>query len=148
MARGNKSWIAYGQKKQNGQSDLEQLIDMASYLRKKYKATVKREPFLLFSREGRLIAILESVKRSDTDKSIIIKHPDLLWINKYGMWIIEIDGGAHLGHLSRDEERNSLYTQNNIKLIVVPLYEYDMKTFDIYDFVDKKILELIRNRNR
>ena len=148
MARGNKSWIAYGQKKQNGQSDLEQLIDMATYIRKKYKVVVKREPFLLFNCEGKLISNLEKVKKSEIDKSITIKNPDLVWYDKYGMWVIEIDGNVHLNRLSKDEERNRIYIENHIKLIVVPLYEYDMKSFDIYQYVDEKILELIRNKHR
>ena len=37
MPRGKQSGIAYGQKKQQGQSDTEQLIQIASYIRKSWE---------------------------------------------------------------------------------------------------------------
>ena len=62
--RGKQSGIAYGQKKQNGQSDTEQLIQIASYLRQKYKVKVKREAYLLFNINNKLKSVKEFVTKA------------------------------------------------------------------------------------
>jgi len=144
MPRGKQSGIHYGQKKQNGQSDTEQLIQIASYLRKKYKVKVKREPYLLFSGEGRLISVLDHVKHSDVDRSIEIKNPDILWFDKYGMWIIEVDGAVHDRKVEKTRKRNELFIKNHIKLIVVNLADIKELGLNIYDYIDAQILEHIR----
>ena len=43
LPRGKQSGINYGQKKQQGQSDIEQLIDIQRYLITRYKLKVKIE---------------------------------------------------------------------------------------------------------
>jgi hypothetical protein len=47
MARGKQSGIAYGQKNQQGQSDTEQLIQIASYIRRTHN--VKRKERTTFT---------------------------------------------------------------------------------------------------
>jgi hypothetical protein len=50
MTKGKQSGnIIWTEKKQLGQSDTEQLISIASYIRQKYKVKVKREAYLLFN---------------------------------------------------------------------------------------------------
>jgi hypothetical protein len=142
--RGKQSGIAYGQKKQNGQSDTEQLIQIASYLRQKYKVKVKREPYLIFNVNNKLIKIKESVTKADLN-DCSVKNPDLLWIDKYGMWIAEIDGAVHDRKIQKTLERNRLFRSNNIKLIVVNLADCKELGVDIYEYIDSEILSLIRN---
>ena len=145
MPRGKQSGIAHGQKKQQGQSDTEQLIQIASYLRKKYKVKVKREPYLIFGHDDRLKSILDTVDRNQTIKDVVtIKNPDLLWIDKYGMWIIEVDGAVHDRKVEKTIKRNELFIKNHIKLIVVNLADIKELGLNIYDYIDDKILENIR----
>lgn len=141
--RGKQGWISRGQKKQLGASDTSQLIEVASYIRKKYKVKVKREWYILFNDFG-ILGCLESLKRREVDYSIIIKNPDLLWVDKYGMWIVEIDGAVHDRKVKKTNERNKLFIKNHINLIVVNLADLKELNINIYDYIDDRILELIR----
>jgi hypothetical protein len=142
--RGKQSGIAYGQKKQNGQSDTEQLIQIASYIRQRYKVKVKREAYLLFNINNKLKSVKEYVTRADLNDHHVKNH-DLLWIDKYGMWIAEIDGAVHDRKVEKTNKRNELFRSNNIKLIVVNLADCKELEINIYDYIDKEILRLIRN---
>jgi len=144
MPRGKQSGIAYGQKKQYGQSDTAQLIAIASYLRKKYKTKVKREAYLIFNINNKLIKIKEYVTKADLN-DCTAKNPDLLWIDKYGMWIVEVDGAVHDRKVEKTNQRNELFRNNNIKLIVVNLADCKELELDIYDYIDSEILRLIKN---
>lgn len=146
MPRGKQSGIAYGQKKQYGQSDTAQLIAIASYLRKKYKTKVKREAYLIFNIDNKLIKIKEYVTKADLN-DCTAKNPDLLWIDKYGMWIVEVDGAVHDRKVEKTNQRNELFRSNNIKLIVVNLADCKELELDIYDYIDSEILRLIKNGN-
>ena len=144
LSRGKQSGIAYGQKKQNGQSDTEQLIQIASYLRQKYKVKVKREAYLLFNINNKLKSVKEYVTRADLNDHHV-KNPDLLWIDKYGMWIAEIDGAVHDRKVEKTNKRNELFRSNGIKLIVVNLADCKELGINIYEYIDKEVLRLIRN---
>jgi len=144
MPRGKQSGIAYGQKKQYGQSDTAQLIAIASYLRKKYKVAIKREAYLVFNIDNKLIKVKESVTKADLN-DCTVKNPDLTWIDKYGMWIVEVDGAVHDRKIQKTLERNRLFRSNNIKLIVVNLADCKELGVDIYEYIDSEILSLIRN---
>jgi len=144
MPRGKQSGIAYGQKKQYGQSDTAQLIAIASYLRKKYKTKVKREAYLIFNINNKLIKIKEYVSKADLN-DCTVKNPDLLWIDKYGMWIVEVDGAVHDRKVEKTNQRNELFRSNNINLIVVNLSELKELELDIYEYIDSEILRLIKN---
>jgi len=147
MPRGKQSGIHYGQKKQNGQSDTEQLIQIASYLRKKYKIQVKREPYLIFGHDDKLKSITDTVKRNQTIKDVTtIKNPDLLWIDKYGMWIIEVDGAVHDRKVEKTIKRNELFRKNHIKLIVVNLADLKETNQNIYNYIDAEILRIIKTK--
>ena len=143
LSRGKQSGIAYGQKKQNGQSDTEQLIQIASYIRQRYKVKVKREAYLLFNINNKLKSVKEYVTRTDINYNHV-KNPDLLWIDKYGMWIAEIDGAIHDRKVEKTNKRNELFRSNNIKLIVVNLADCKELELDIYEYIDSEILRLIR----
>lgn len=145
MPKGKLSGIRYGQKKQRGQSDLEQLISIKQHLKKKHKITAIREPYLIF-KNGKLLLVLEQVKTSQVDRSYEIKNPDLLWIDKYGMWIIEVDGAVHDRKVEKTNQRNELFLTNRIKLIVVNLAYIKHLQLNIFDYIDDKISELINGR--
>ena len=144
MPRGKQSGIAYGQKKQYGQSDTAQLIAIASYLRKKYKTKVKREAYLIFNINNKLIKIKDYVTKADLN-DCTAKNPDLLWIDKYGMWIVEVDGAVHDRKVEKTNKRNELFRSNGIKLIVVNLADCKELGINIYEYIDKEVLRLIRN---
>lgn len=147
MVRGKQSGIRYGQNKQVGQSDTAQLIEIATQLRKKYNIPVKREWYIIFSTEtNKIKKIKDHVTKGDMwldGKEIAyVKNPDLLWIDKYGMWIIEVDGAVHDRKILKTQERNELFISNYIKLIVVNLADLKIMNLDIYDYIDQRILEL------
>ena len=144
MPRGKQSGIAYGQKKQYGQSDTAQLIAIVSYLRKKYKVKVRREEYLIFNIDNKLIKSKDYVTKADLN-DCTAKNPDLTWIDKYGMWIIEVDGAVHDRKVEKTLQRNELFRSNNTKLIVVNLAELKELELDIYDYIDSEILRLIKN---
>jgi hypothetical protein len=145
MARGKQSGIAYGQKNQQGQSDTEQLIQIASYIRRTHNVKVKREPHLLFNIETNRISkvkdIIDGVTKKDLNDNYQ-KRPDILWIDQYGMWITEIDGAVHDRKVEKTLKRNELFRSNNIKLIVVNLADCNELEIDIYQYIDNEILRL------
>ena len=139
--RGKQSGIAFWQRKQVGQSDTEQLISIASYIRQKYKVKVKREAYLLFNIDNKLKSVKEYVTKADLNDNHV-KNPDLLWIDKYGMWIVEVDGAVHDRKVEKTLKRNELFRSNNIKLIVVNLADCNELEIDIYEYIDSEILRL------
>lgn len=147
MVRGKQSGIRYGQKKQEGQSDTKQLIDIQNYVRKKYKVNVKREWYIIFNIETeKIISIKDHVNKEDLwqdRKAIAIaKNPDLLWMDKYGIWIIEVDGAIHDRKVTKTNERNELFINNYIKLIVVNLADLKELKLNLYAYIDQRIMEL------
>ena len=141
MTKGKQSGISFGQRKQLGQSDTEQLIEIASYIRQKYKVKVKREAYLLFNIDNKLKSVKEYVTKADLNDHHV-KNPDLLWIDKYGMWIVEVDGAVHDRKVEKTLKRNELFRSNNIKLIVVNLADCNELEIDIYQYIDNEILRL------
>ena len=149
MPRGKQSGIRYGQKKQQGQSDTEQLIEIRSHIRKKYKikkGNLFREPYLLFDSvtEKLLPGIFDTLKKEQLEGTIQ-KNPDILWIDKYGMWVLEVDGAVHDRKVEKTRKRNELFISNHIKLIVVNLADIKELGLNIYDYIDDQILERIKN---
>jgi hypothetical protein len=145
MTKGKQSGISFGQRKQLGQSDTEQLIQIASYIRRTHNVKVKREPHLLFNIETNRISkvkdIIDGVTKKDLNDNYQ-KRPDILWIDKYGMWITEIDGAVHDRKVEKTLKRNELFRSNNIKLIVVNLADCNELEIDIYQYIDNEILRL------
>jgi len=157
LPRGKQSGIRYGQKKQDGQSDLEQLIDIQNYLIRKFNVKTKREWFLIFNKETEnLEKIVGFVNKDDLGVTVknadgyneytltsFARNPDLMWIDKYGLWVIEVDGAVHDRYVLKTEARNELYIRNHIKLIVVNLAEMKELKLDIYAYIDQRIEELV-----
>ena len=157
LPRGKQAGIRYGQKKQNGQSDLEQLIDIRNWLKNRWKINAKREYYVVFDKETeRIYMITDHVNKEDLGETIInddgykeynqtrfAKNPDLLWIDKNGLWIIEVDGAVHDRNVKKTNERNELYISNSIKLIVVNLSDLKELKINIYDYIDQQIKAMI-----
>lgn len=147
MPRGRQSGIAYGQKKQQGASDTAQLIAIISRIAKRYKIKPMREPHLLFNIQTDRISKIKDIKDGVTRKDLndnYQKRPDILWLDKYGMWVIEIDGSVHDRNTEKTLKRNELFIRNHIKLIVVNISDIKELGLNIYDYIDDKILEHIR----
>ncbi len=157
LPRGKQSGINFGKKKQTGQSDLEQLIEIQNYLIRKYGNKVWREWYLIFDKENEeLQKIVGYVNKDDLGEyytnedgyeeykvTNFARNPDLMWADKYGLWVIEVDGKVHDYHGVKTEERNELYLRNHIKLIVVNLAEMKELRLDIFKYIDKQITRLI-----
>ena len=61
------------------------------------------------------------------------------------MWIAEIDGAVHDRKVEKTNKRNELFRSNGIKLIVVNLADCNELGINIYEYIDKEVLRLIRN---
>ena len=147
MPRGKQSGIAYGQKKQRGSSDTAQLIEIISCIAKRYKIKPMREPHLLFNIETDKVSKIKDIKDGVTGKDLndnYQRRPDILWLDKYGMWIIEVDGSVHDNKVEKTRKRNELFINNHIKLIIVNLADIKELGLNIYDYIDEQILQGIR----
>jgi len=54
---------------------------------------------------------------------------------------------VHDRKIQKTLERNELFLKNRIKLIVVNLSDIKYLEIDIYDYIDKKIMEIINGRS-
>ena len=73
-------------------------------------------------------------------KEYIIKNPDImLWYKTCGLVIIEIDGAVHDRKVAKTVERNRLYRDANIKLIVVNLADLKETKTTVEDYLDKEL---------
>ena len=142
MPRGKQSGINYGQRhKQRGQSDAETLVAVKRYLFKRYKIRwIKIEWYLLFDKTyEKLYKWAESVTKEEVQE-YIIKNPDIiLWYKTCGLIIIEVDGAVHDRKVAKTVERNRLYREADIKLIVINLA--DLKEYDktIEQYLDQEL---------
>ena len=73
-------------------------------------------------------------------KEYIIKNPDLLiWYKTCGLVIIEVDGAVHDRKVAKTMERNRLYREANIKLIVINLADLKETNTTIEEYLDKEL---------
>ena len=140
-----QQWIHYGQKKQNGQSDTQQLISVKQYLKKRWHLSFNREWYVGFGKEDGLIyRILESISYKEKDK-FRWKNPDLLCIsNKNGIIIIEVDGAAHDRKTEKTRERNELYINSGVKFIVLNLADIKEREQTIYEALDDNMTKIFK----
>jgi hypothetical protein len=142
MPRGKQSGISYGQRnKQRGQSDAETLVAVKRYLFKRYKIRwIKIEWYLLFDKEKeRLYKWTETVSKEEV-KEYIVKNPDIMmWYKTCGLVIIEVDGAVHDRKVAKTVERNRLYRDANLKLIVINLADIKERKMSIEDYLDREL---------
>ena len=135
------SGIRHGQRtKQKGQSDLHQLIDLKLYLKRRWHMVFKREWYLGFDTNDRIIAIIDKVPKGTKYKW---KNPDLLYIGKEGLIIIEVDGKVHDRKMLKTWERNDLYKDAGAKLIVLNIEEIKSSGKSIYKTLDCRMREIL-----
>lgn len=146
MPRGRQSGIGFGQRnKQRGQSDAETLVAVKRYLYKKWKIRyIKIEWFLLFEKENeKLYKFSDHVTKEEVQK-YIIKNPDIiLWYKTCGMIIVEIDGAVHDRKVAKTVERNKLYRDAGLKLIVVNLADIKERKQSVEDYLDQELTNWI-----
>ena len=146
MPRGKQSGIGFGQRnKQRGQSDAETLVAVKRYLYKKWKIRyIKIEWFLLFEKENeKLYKFSDHVTKEEVQK-YIIKNPDIiLWYKTCGMIIVEIDGAVHDRKVAKTVERNKLYRDAGLKLIVVNLADIKERKQSVEDYLDQELTNWI-----
>ena len=140
-----QQWIHYGQKRQNGQSDTQQLISLKQYLKKRWHLVFNREWYVGFGKEDGLIyRILESISYKEKDK-FRWKNPDLLCIsNKNGIIIIEVDGAAHDRKTEKTRERNELYINSGVKFIVLNLADIKEREQTLFEALDIEMTKIFK----
>lgn len=140
-----QSGIAFGQRtKQKGQSDLDQLIMLRTFLKARFGMKFKREWYVGFDKEyGNLCRISESVGRKELER-FKWKNPDLLCVSEqFGVIIVELDGAVHDRKVQKTIERNVLFRGAGIKLIVLNIA--DIKEFGetIQDHLAQEMKKLL-----
>ena len=142
MPRGKQSGINYGQRnKQRGQSDAETLVAVKRYLFKRYKIRwIKIEWYLLFDKEKeRFHKWCEGVTKVEA-KEFIVKNPDIImWYKTCGLIVIEVDGAVHDRKVAKTVERNRLYRDAHLKLIVINLADLKEYNKTIEEYLDQEL---------
>lgn len=142
----SKSGIRFGQRtKQKGQSDIEILISIANYIRKRWHIDFKREWYVGFSKmDGGVQRICETVNRSGCEE-FTWRNPDLLNLHKQrGLVIIEVDGAVHDREVSKTDRRNEQYRQAGIYLIVLNLREIKNSEKSLEEVIDCEMMKLLQ----
>ena len=146
MPRGKQGGINFGQRtKQNAQSDIETLVNVKRYIYKKWKIRwIKIEWYLLFDKEKeRLHKWTDSVTKEEAER-YIVKNPDIiLWYKTCGLVIIEIDGAVHDRKVAKTVERNRLYRDAHMKLIVVNLADLKERKQSVEEYLDQELTKWI-----
>ena len=120
------SGIRYGQRKQARPNDIDMLIEIKQFLAK-HKIPTHLEWYILFEKFTHKVAkICESVSMEEA-KYYLVKNPDLCWLDKKRLHIIEVDGASHDHYVAKTKARNELYLDAGIKLIVLNLAEIKEK---------------------
>ena len=146
MPRGKQGGSNFGQRtKQNAQSDIETLVNVKRYIYKKWKIRwIKIEWYLLFDKEKeRLHKWTDSVTKEEAER-YIVKNPDIiLWYKTCGLVIIEIDGAVHDRKVAKTVERNRLYRDAHMKLIVVNLADIKERKQSVEEYLDQELTKWI-----
>jgi hypothetical protein len=146
LPRGKQSGIGFGQRnKQRGQSDIETLVNVKRYLFRKWKIRwIKIEWYLLFDKEKERIHKWTDVVTKEEATNYIVKNPDImLWYKTCGLVIIEVDGAVHDRKVAKTVERNRLYREAGLKLIVVNLADMKERKKSIEDYLDEELSKWI-----
>ena len=146
MPRGRQSGIGFGQRnKQRGQSDAETLVAVKRYIYKKWKIRwIKIEYFLLFEKDReKLYKWAERVTKEEAEKYIDKNQDSILWYKTCGLVVIEVDGAVHDRKVAKTVERNRLYRDAGMKLIVVNLADIKERKQSVEDYLDQELTKWI-----
>ena len=144
MGRGKQSGIAFGQRtKQKGQSDLEQLVLLKRFLKSRFHMEFKREWYVGFDKEyGNVCKVSREVGRKELER-FKWKNPDLLCIDKkLGFIIVELDGAIHDRKVRKTQERNALFRNAGIKLVVLNIADIKECGGTIINKLEKEIINI------
>jgi inorganic pyrophosphatase/exopolyphosphatase len=113
------------------------------FLKDRFHMDFKREWYVGFDREyGYVCRISESVNKKDI-KRFRWKNPDLLCIHrKYGLVIVELDGAVHDRKVAKTEERNELFRNGGIKLVVLNISDIKESGQTITQRLEKEMLQI------
>lgn len=92
--------------------------------------------------DGLLYRVLEAVPEKIFAK-FRWKNPDLIYIGKYGIIIIEVDGSVHDRKVQKTLDRNELYINAGIKLIVLNLANIKEINKTIFQVLDCEITKIM-----
>lgn len=122
MTKKKLSGIHFGQRhKQVGQSDIDILISLNTYLWQKFGMAFKREWYFGFNEFGNIEFFKKEVTHFDVQRCKI-RNPDLTFRHNNGRFlVIEVDGNAHKWDVSRTLDRNHDYELAGIDYIVLDL---------------------------
>jgi len=146
--RGKKSGVAFGQRtKQSRQNDTDDLIELVRLIRDKYNMEFKREWYFGFHDEGYLCRITKDVGVKES-RRFRWKNPDLHCIDRdFGIIIIELDGAVHDVKVEKTNERNKLFKDAGIKLIVLNIADIRYHEQTIWERCDEEIMNIVGKRN-
>ena len=139
------SGIAFGQRtKQRGQSDLQDLVRLKKFARYTFDMNFQREWYVGFDKEyGYMCRLQQDVTIKDKDR-FRWKNPDLVCIDKdFGIIIVELDGAVHDLKVQKTLDRNSLYIEAGIKLVILNIADINYHGQTIEERLQLEILKLI-----
>jgi len=105
----------------------------------------KREWYVGFDKEyGFICRISEQVSKKELER-FRWKNPDLLCIHrKHGLVIVELDGAIHDRKVAKTQERNELFRNGGIKLIVLNISDIKEVGDTIINRLERDMLELLQ----
>lgn len=112
------------------QPDKHKLIEIATFLRKKYDLTVHREPILTFYKDTGALEGFSSWLTEEQFHKYTVHVPDLLFFVGKKMWILEIDGYIHNVKdkvMRKDEWRNDDYERAKLNFKIINEWEVLLK---------------------
>jgi len=125
------------------QKHLKYVIQVQSYLIKKYNVIPKREWFITLDHEDKFSAkpheFISEVQKMRRDS---YRCPDLVFYDKEVLFIVEIDGFVHYIKSEKTNKRNQIYLNNKCNFIAIDTYDIDGKGKIIDRDIEKVFKEL------
>lgn len=143
-----KCGIAFGQRtKQKGQNDTDDLVELVKLIKDRFHMEFKREWYVGFDKdEGYLCRIAREVGYKES-RRFRWKNPDLLCVDKqFGIIIIELDGAVHDVKVEKTNERNKLFKDAGIKLIVLNIADIKYAEQTIWERCDFELMNIVGTR--
>ena len=123
-------------RKQTRPNDIDLLIEIKQFLAKK-RIRTHIEWYVLFDKQTRKVSkVCETVTREEAEY-YLVKNPDICWLDKNGLHVIEVDGASHDHYVSKTLLRNQLYRDAGINLVVLNLAEIREKGMTPTEFLEE-----------
>ena len=109
--------------KEENQRHLQICIEIERHLIKK-GLLPKREWFLILDHEDHIIGLPRyEITVAEKARKNKYRNPDIIWIDSFGLWILEIDGLVHYIKSGKTSKRNNIYENNNCNFIILETFE-------------------------